>query len=207
MSDRLLVLVRHGQSEWNLKNLFTGWKDPDLTEQGVTEAREAGRKLKAQGLTFDVAFTSDLTRAQHTLKLMLAEIGQTGLPTTQDLALNERDYGDLSGLNKDDARKKWGEDQVLIWRRSYDVPPPGGESLKDTLARTLPYYVKEILPGVLRGQRTLVAAHGNSLRALIMVLEKLTPEQILKRELATGVPVIYRLNADSTVAEKVDLAA
>ena len=206
MSDRLLVLVRHGQSEWNLKNLFTGWKDPDLTEQGITEAREAGRKLKAQGLSFDVAFTSDLTRAQHTLKLILDEIGQTGLPTTKDLALNERDYGDLSGLNKDDARKKWGEDQVLIWRRSYDVPPPGGESLKDTLARTLPYYVKEILPGVLRGQRTLVAAHGNSLRALIMVLEKLTPEQILKRELATGVPVIYRLNADSTVAEKLDLA-
>ena len=207
MSERLLVLVRHGQSEWNLKNLFTGWKDPDLTEQGVSEAKEAGRKLKAQGLSFDVAFTSDLTRAQHTLKLILEEIGQTGLPTTKDLALNERDYGDLSGLNKDDARKKWGEDQVLIWRRSYDVPPPGGESLKDTLARTLPYYVKEILPGVLRGQRTLVAAHGNSLRALIMVLEKLTPEQILKRELATGAPVIYRLNADSTVASKLDLAA
>ena len=206
MSDRLLVLVRHGQSEWNLKNLFTGWKDPDLTGQGITEAKEAGRKLKGQGLSFDVAYTSDLTRAQHTLKLILAEIGQTGLPTTKDLALNERDYGDLSGLNKDDARKKWGEDQVLIWRRSYDVPPPGGESLKDTLARTLPYYVKEILPGVLRGQRTLVAAHGNSLRALIMVLEKLSPEQILKRELATGVPVIYRLNADSTVASQLDLA-
>ena len=149
MSDRLLVLVRHGQSEWNLKNLFTGWKDPDLTEQGITEAKEAGRKLKAQGLTFDVAFTSVLPRAQHTLDLMLAGIGQTGLPTTKHLALNERDYGDLSGLNKDDARKKWGEDQVLIWRRSYDVPPPGGESLKDTLARTLPYYVQEILPGVL----------------------------------------------------------
>ena len=186
MSDRLLVLVRHGESEWNLKNLFTGWKDPDLTEKGVKEAKEAGRKLKAQGLSFDVAFTSVLKRAQHTLDLALAEIGQTDLPITRDLALNERDYGDLSGLNKDDARKKWGEEQVLIWRRSYDVPPPGGESLKDTLARTLPYYVQEILPGVLRGERTLVAAHGNSLRALIMVLEKLSPEQILKRELATG---------------------
>jgi 2,3-bisphosphoglycerate-dependent phosphoglycerate mutase len=207
MSDRLLVLVRHGQSEWNLKNLFTGWKDPDLSEKGVAEAKEAGRKLKAEGLSFDVTYTSVLTRAQHTLDLMLAEIGQTGLPITRDLALNERDYGDLSGLNKDDARKKWGEDQVLIWRRSYDVPPPGGESLKDTLARTLPYYVKEILPGVLRGERTLVAAHGNSLRALIMVLEKLSPENILKRELATGVPIIYRLNADSTVASKLDLAA
>ena len=206
MSDRLLVLVRHGQSEWNLKNLFTGWKDPDLTEQGINEAKQAGRLLKAQGLSFDVAFTSVLTRAQHTLELALAEIGQSGLPTTKNLALNERDYGDLSGLNKDDARKKWGEEQVLIWRRSYDVPPPGGESLKDTLARTLPYYVQEILPGVLRGERPLVAAHGNSLRALIMVLEKLTPEQILKRELATGVPVIYRLNADSTVASKLDLA-
>ena len=207
MSDRLLVLVRHGQSEWNLKNLFTGWKDPDLTEQGIAEAADAGRKLKAQGLTFDVAFTSDLTRAQHTLKLMLAEIGQTGLPTTKNLALNERDYGDLSGLNKDHARKKWGEDQVLIWRRSYDVPPPGGESLKDTVARALPYFVQDILPRVLRGERTLISAHGNSLRALIMVLERLTPEKILKRELATGVPIIYRLNADSTVASQLDLAA
>jgi 2,3-bisphosphoglycerate-dependent phosphoglycerate mutase len=207
MSDRLLVLVRHGQSEWNLKNLFTGWKDPGLTELGIAEAKAAGRKLKEQGLSFDVAFTSVLKRAQHTLDLTLAEIGQSGLPTRRDLALNERDYGDLSGLNKDDARKKWGEEQVLVWRRSYDVPPPGGESLKDTLARALPYYVKEILPGVLRGERTLVAAHGNSLRALIMVLEKLTPAQILKRELATGAPVIYRLNADSTVASKLDLAA
>jgi 2,3-bisphosphoglycerate-dependent phosphoglycerate mutase len=206
MSDRLLVLVRHGQSEWNLKNLFTGWKDPDLTELGVKEAIAAGQKLKAQGLMFDVAFTSALKRAQRTLDLALKELGQTTIPITRDQALNERDYGDLSGLNKDDARKKWGEDQVLIWRRSYDVPPPGGESLKDTLARALPYYVQEILPCVLRGQRTLVAAHGNSLRALIMVLEKLSPEQILKRELATGAPVIYRLNADSTVASKVDLA-
>jgi 2,3-bisphosphoglycerate-dependent phosphoglycerate mutase len=206
MSDRLLVLVRHGQSDWNLKNLFTGWKDPDLSEQGIAEAKAAGRRLKDQGLQFDLAFTSALTRAQHTLKLMLDEIGQPNLPTTRNLALNERDYGDLSGLNKDDARKKWGEDQVLVWRRSYDVPPPGGESLKDTLARALPYYVQEILPGVLNGKRTLVAAHGNSLRALIMVLEKLSPEGILKRELATGVPIIYRLNADSTVASKLDLA-
>ncbi|RJF75830.1 2,3-bisphosphoglycerate-dependent phosphoglycerate mutase [Rhodopseudomonas palustris] len=206
MSDRLLVLVRHGQSEWNLKNLFTGWKDPGLTEKGIAEAKAAGQKLKAEGLTFDVAFTSVLTRAQTTLDLMLAELGQTGLKTTRNLALNERDYGDLSGLNKDDARAKWGEEQVHIWRRSYDVPPPGGESLKDTLARTLPYYVQEILPCVLRGERTIVAAHGNSLRALIMVLEKLTPEQILKRELGTGAPVVYRLNADSTVASVVDLA-
>ena len=191
MSDRLLVLVRHGQSEWNLKNLFTGWKDPDLTEQGTAEAKDAGRKLKAQGLTFDVAFTSDLTRAQHTLKLMLAEIGQTGLPTTKDLALNERDYGDLSGLNKDDARKKWGEDQVLVWRRSYDVPPPGGESLKDTGARVWPYYLHDMQSHVLRGGTVLVAAHGNSLRALIMALDGKSGEEIVKLELGTGVPRIY----------------
>jgi 2,3-bisphosphoglycerate-dependent phosphoglycerate mutase len=207
MSERLLVLVRHGQSEWNLKNLFTGWRDVDLTEQGVKEAREAGRKLKAQGLHFDVAFTSALKRAQRTLDLVLEEMGAPNLTTYKDLALNERDYGDLSGLNKDDARKKWGEEQVHIWRRSYDIAPPGGESLKDTLARTLPYYVQEILPSVLRGQRTIVAAHGNSLRALVMVLERLSPEGILKREIATGVPIIYRLNADATVASKLDLAA
>jgi len=206
MSDRLLVLVRHGQSEWNLKNLFTGWKDPDLTEQGIAEAREAGRKLKAKRLTFDIAFTSVLRRAQHTLDLTLAEINQTNLPVKEHMALNERDYGDLSGLNKDDARKKWGEEQVHVWRRSYDVAPPGGESLRDTLARTLPYYVQEILPCVLRGERALVVAHGNSLRALIMVLEKLSPKEILARELATGAPVIYRLNADATVASKIDLA-
>src|ERR1700759_2288999 len=206
MSDRLLVLVRHGQSEWNLKNLFTGWKDPGLTEKGIAEGKEGGRKLNAQNLSFDIAFPSVLKRAEHTLDLMLDELGQTGIPVKKHLALNERDYGDLSGLNKDDARKKWGAEQVHIWRRSYDVSPPGGESLKDTLARTLPYYVQEILPGVLRGERTLVAAHGNSLRALIMVLEKLSPKQILARELATGVPIIYRLNEDSTVASKVDLA-
>ena len=206
MNDRLLVLVRHGQSEWNLKNLFTGWRDVDLTEQGIAEARAAGRKLKAQGLGFDVAYTSVLKRANRTLDLILEEMGQK-VPVIRDQALNERDYGDLVGMNKDDARKKWGEEQVHVWRRSYDVPPPGGESLKDTVARALPYFVQEILPRVLRGERVLVSAHGNSLRALIMVLERLTPEQILKRELATGVPIVYRLNADSTVASQLDLAA
>ena len=207
MSDRLLVLVRHGQSDWNLKNLFTGWRDVDLSPKGVDEARDAGRKLKAQGLTFDLAYTSALIRAQRTLDLMLEELGQTGIPIVKDQALNERDYGDLAGLNKDDARKKWGEEQVHIWRRSYDVAPPGGESLRDTAARVLPYYVQEILPAVLRGERVLVAAHGNSLRALVMVLDRLNSEQIVKREIATGVPMIYRLNADSTVASMLELAA
>lgn len=207
MTDRVLVLVRHGQSDWNLKNLFTGWRDVDLTEKGVAEAREAGRKLKAQGIKFDVAFTSALKRAQRTLDLMLTELDQTTIPMFKDQALNERDYGDLVGLNKDDARKKWGEEQVHIWRRSYDVAPPGGESLKDTLARTLPYYVTDILPRVLRGERVLVAAHGNSLRALVMVLDKHTPDSITKLNLDTGVPMIYRLNADSTVASKLDLTA
>ena len=202
--DRLLVLVRHGQSEWNLKNLFTGWKDVDLTEAGVAEARAAGRKLKAQGLGFDVAYTSALKRAQRTLDLILEEMGQT-VPIVRDQALNERDYGDLVGMNKDDARKKFGAEQVHIWRRSYDVPPPGGESLKDTVARTLPYYCQEILPRVLRGERVLVSAHGNSLRALVMVLERLSPAEIVKREIGTGVPLIYWLNADSTVARRLEL--
>jgi 2,3-bisphosphoglycerate-dependent phosphoglycerate mutase len=207
MTERLLVLVRHGQSEWNLKNLFTGWRDVDLTDAGVAEARTAGKRLKEQKIKFDVAFTSSLKRAQRTLDLILEEMGQTGIPIIRNQALNERDYGDLVGLNKDDARKKWGDEQVLKWRRSYDVAPPGGESLKDTVARALPYFVQEILPRVLRGERTLVAAHGNSLRALVMVLERLSPDGILKRELATGVPILYRLQADSTVAEKLDLAA
>jgi 2,3-bisphosphoglycerate-dependent phosphoglycerate mutase len=207
MSERLLVLVRHGESDWNKKNLFTGWRDVDLTAQGIKEAREAGSKLKSQGLTFDVAFTSALIRAQRTLDLMLEELGQTAIPVFKDQALNERDYGDLSGLNKNDARKKWGEEQVHIWRRSYDIAPPGGESLRDTAARVLPYYIQEILPRVLRGQRVLVSAHGNSLRALVMVLDKHTTESITQLNIATGVPMIYRLNADSTVASKLDLAA
>ena len=200
--DRLLVLARHGQSEWNLKNLFTGWKDPGLTDLGVEEARAAGRRMKALGLTFDIAFTSALSRAQETLRLMLEEIGQPQLETIRDQAVNERDYGDLSGLNKDDARKRWGEDQVHLWRRSYDVPPPGGESLKDTVARALPYYVQEILPRVMAGERVLVAAHGNSLRALVMVLDRLTPKTIPGLELATGIPLVYRLKGDTTVESK-----
>ncbi len=195
-----LVLVRHGQSDWNLKNLFTGWKDPDLSPKGMDEAKAAGQRLKAKGLTFDMCFTSALTRAQHTLQLILKELDQVGLPETRDQALNERDYGELTGLNKDDARKKWGEEQVLIWRRSFDVPPPGGESLKDTLARSLPYYMHHIQPHVLEGKTVLVAAHGNSLRALIMAIEGMTPAEILKRELDTGVPVVYRLKANSLPA-------
>ena len=204
--SRNLVLVRHGQSEWNLKNLFTGWKDPDLTEKGVEEAKSAGRKLKAEGFTFDTAFTSELSRAQRTLDLMLTELGQTSLAITRNIALNERDYGELSGLNKDDAREKWGEEQVHVWRRSYDTPPPGGESLKDTGARVWPYFIHDVLPKVMAGGTVVVAAHGNSLRALVMALDGLTPEKIVSEEIATGVPIVYKLNADTSVAEKRVLA-
>jgi 2,3-bisphosphoglycerate-dependent phosphoglycerate mutase len=200
--NRLLVLVRHGQSDWNLKNLFTGWKDPSLTEQGIAEARAAGEKLKQAGYRFDIAFTSDLKRAQDTLDIMLDKIGQRDLPIVKDKALNERDYGELTGLNKDDARKRWGEEQVQIWRRSFDIAPPGGESLKDTAARVLPYFEKEILPRVLKGERVLVSAHGNSLRALIMALENLSGQEIVRRELETGVPIIYQLKADGSVQSK-----
>lgn len=197
-----LVLVRHGQSDWNLKNLFTGWKDPGLTEKGHEEAKEAGRRLKERGFSFDIAFTSVLSRAQATHDHIVRALGQEGLETICDQALNERDYGELSGLNKDDARAKWGEEQVHVWRRSYDVQPPGGESLKDTGARVWPYYLHVIQPHVLRGESVLVTAHGNSLRALIMALDGLSPEEIVKVEIATGVPIVYRLNADSTVASK-----
>ncbi len=205
--ENVLVLVRHGESEWNKLNLFTGWRDPDLTETGVDEARRAGVLLKKQAFAFDIAFTSALKRAQHTLALILEELAQKHIPITQNQALNERDYGDLSGLNKDDARKRWGEEQVHIWRRSYDIPPPGGESLKDTAARVLPYYEQEILPQVLAGRNVLVSAHGNSLRALIMKLDKLSTEEVLKLNLPTGEPYVYRLNADGSVASKTTLTA
>lgn len=200
-----LILVRHGESEWNLKNLFTGWRNPDLTEKGQGEARATGKRLKAAGYVPDVYFTSALRRAQHTLDLILEELGITDLTITRNKALNERDYGDLAGLNKDDARKKWGEEQVLIWRRSYDVPPPGGESLKDTAARTLPYFEAAILPELKAGKTVLVAAHGNSLRSIVMAIEGLTPEQILKRELATGEPVVYRIGADGKLTGTVSI--
>lgn len=189
-----LILVRHGQSEWNLKNLFTGWKNPGLTDQGIEEARKAGQALKAKGIVPDAYFTSALTRAQRTLDLMLEEMGITDLTIVRNHKLNERDYGDLSGLNKDDAREKWGEEQVHIWRRSYDVPPPGGESLKDTAARVLPYYEAEIAPLLKAGKTVLVTAHGNSLRALVMKLEGLDEEAILKREIATGAPIVYGID-------------
>ena len=200
--SNLLVLVRHGQSEWNEKNLFTGWRDPGLTEQGKREARESGRALKEAGYRFDVSFTSALTRAQETNRLVLEELGQPDLPVIRNQALNERDYGDLSGLNKDDARDKWGEEQVHVWRRSYDVPPPGGESLKDTAARVLPYFEKEILPRVLKGERVLVSAHGNSLRALVMVLDKLSEAEIVKLNIATGAPIVYELDDKGHVLSK-----
>lgn len=190
-----LVLVRHGQSEWNRLNLFTGWRDPDLTEKGLIEARWAGRLIKTQDIAFDLAFTSMLRRAQHTLDIILDEIGQPKVLRTRHEALNERDYGELSGLNKDEARARWGEDQVHVWRRSFDVPPPGGESLKNTAERVLPYYLRHIWPQLQAGKNIIIAAHGNSLRALIMHLEGLTGEEIVARELATAAPLVYRLNS------------
>lgn len=200
-----LVLVRHGQSVWNAKNLFTGWKNVDLTDLGVEEAHAAGKKLKERGITFDIAFTSKLMRAQKTCVIMLDELGQAGLETIEEQALNERDYGDLTGLNKDDARKEWGDEQVHIWRRSFDTPPPGGESLKGTADRVLPYFRKHILPVVLSGKSVLVAAHGNSLRALIMELEKIPTDEITKLNLATGAPIIYELDDAGVPLSKVDL--
>lgn len=197
----VLVLIRHGQSEWNRLNLFTGWRDPDLTEKGLIEARWAGRLLKTQDIKFDLAFTSMLRRAQHTLDIILDEIGQSQVPKTRDKALNERDYGELSGLNKDEARARWGADQVHDWRRSFDIPPPGGESLKDTAARVLPYYSENIWPELEKGKNVIIAAHGNSLRALIMHLEGLTGQQIIEKELATAAPMVYRLNSSGRSVE------
>lgn len=201
-----LVLVRHGQSEWNEKNLFTGWRDPDLTAKGIEEARAAGRALKAAQAKFDIGYTSNLQRAQKTCALLLEELQRSDLPVTRHEALNERDYGDLSGLNKDDAREKWGEEQVHIWRRSFDIPPPGGESLKDTAERVLPYFDAEIMPQIKAGQNILIAAHGNSLRALVMQLDGLTREEVIDVNIGTGEPYCYQLDANGVVISKKILA-
>ena len=192
MESSYLVLVRHGQSEWNEKNLFTGWKDPNLTPKGVDEAIKAGKELKEAGYSFDKMFTSDLFRAQDTGRIILEQMDIPSIEVIKDVSLNERNYGDLAGLNKDEARKKWGEDQVHIWRRSFDVPPPGGESLKDTAERVLPYYKENIIPELIEGLNILVAAHGNSLRALVMELEEISSEEIVELEISTGVPLVYK---------------
>ena len=192
MKPCYLVLVRHGQSEWNKKNLFTGWKDPKLTARGVEEDIKAGDELKGFGYSFDKMYTSELFRAQETGRIILDRMGLDSIEVIKDLSLNERNYGDLAGLNKDDARKNWGEDQVQIWRRSFDVPPPGGESLKDTAERVLPYFKQNIIPQLSEGLNVLVAAHGNSLRALVMEIEKISPDEIVKIEIATGVPLVYK---------------
>jgi 2,3-bisphosphoglycerate-dependent phosphoglycerate mutase len=195
-----LVLVRHGQSQWNLENRFTGWVDVEITPKGAEEAVRAGRALKS--IAFDVAFTSELKRAQQTLDLLLKESGQKKIPIEKSPALNERHYGDLQGLNKAETAQKYGEAQVHQWRRSFDVKPPNGESLKDTAARTLPYFEKKIRPAAAAGRNVLVAAHGNSLRAIVMGLENLTPDQILKVEIGTCQPIVYDLDANGAVLKK-----
>ena len=198
-----LILIRHGQSEWNALNQFTGWKDPDLTAKGIEEAHNAGKIINNLKINFDLVFTSALIRAQNTAEIILKEINQS-LSTIKNQALNERNYGDLAGLNKDDARKRWGDEQVHIWRRSYDVPPPGGESLKDTGERVLPFFMKEILPHVCEGKNVLVAAHGNSLRSLIKFLDNISDEDIVKLEIPTGAPIHYVINEDGSVKSKKD---
>jgi len=197
-----LVLLRHGESQWNLENRFTGWVDVPLSPKGEEEARQAGEKLKAIGVHFDMAFTSVLQRAIRTMEIALEILGQRDIPVEKDQALNERHYGDLQGLNKAETAKKFGDEQVHIWRRSYDVPPPGGESLKDTAERTLPYYEAKILPVVKAGKTVLVAAHGNSLRSMVMHLDQLTREQVLELNLGTGVPIVYELDGEGNVKSK-----
>jgi 2,3-bisphosphoglycerate-dependent phosphoglycerate mutase len=205
MKSRNLILVRHGQSEWNAKNLFTGWKDPGLTDQGVSEAKNAGKLILEQKIEFDVMYTSMLSRAQKTGDIILGILNHKEIPIIKNEALNERHYGSLAGLNKDDARKKWGEEQVHIWRRSFDMPPPEGESLKDTADRVLPYFETEIMPKVISGSSILIAAHGNSLRALIMKLDSISPEDIVKLEIPTGAPIQYEFTADGNVGKKTNL--
>ena len=187
-----VVLIRHGESQWNLENRFTGWVDVPLSPKGEQEAREAGEKVRA--FRFDHAFTSVLTRAIRTLEIVLDVIGQPGLPVEQDQALNERMYGELQGLNKTETVEKYGEAQVKVWRRSYDVRPPGGESLQDTAERVLPYYRERVWPRLAKGETLLVVAHGNSLRALVMHLDRLSREDVLELNIPTGAPLLYELD-------------
>ena len=194
-----LVIVRHGQSLWNLENRFTGWTDIDLSPKGIEEAHQAGEKLISY--KFSKAYTSVLIRAKRTLDIILKIIGQEDIPIEYDKALNERMYGDLQGLNKDEMREKFGAEQVQLWRRSYDVAPPNGESLKDTASRVLPYYQNKIVPDLKAGKDILISAHGNSLRALVMSLEKLSPEEIVKTEIPTGVPKLYILDDTLNILE------
>jgi 2,3-bisphosphoglycerate-dependent phosphoglycerate mutase len=194
-----LILVRHGQSLWNLENRFTGWVDVPLTEEGREEARKAGELLR--GTDFQVAYTSGLTRAQNTLEIMLDTLG-VKVPVIRDIALNERHYGDLQGLNKEDTAKRYGEDQVKIWRRSFDVPPPNGEALKQTAERTLPFFERCILGDIRQGKNVLVVAHGNSNRSIVMKLDQLSKEAVLELNLGTGIPLIYDLDAEGNVLSK-----
>ena len=198
----ILALVRHGQSQWNLENRFTGWVDVPLTDRGRQEASRAGELLKEAGVHFDCAFTSDLARAQETLRIMLEILGQNAVPIARDKALNERHYGALQGLNKAETAEKYGAEQVHVWRRSYDVPPPEGESLKDTAARTLPYFEDKILPELRAGRDVIVSAHGNSLRSIVMQLDKLSREQVLELNLDTGVPLLYEFNGGGRIVSK-----
>jgi 2,3-bisphosphoglycerate-dependent phosphoglycerate mutase len=194
-----LALVRHGQSLWNLENRFTGWVDVPLTPKGEEEARRAGERLA--GISFDVAYTSSLTRAQETLRI-IQETAGFDLPVIRDQALNERHYGDLQGLNKADTAERYGDEQVHIWRRSYATPPPNGEALKDTAARTLPFFERAILGDIKQGKDVLVVAHGNSNRSIVMRLDELSEEEVLALELGTGVPLVYDLAEDGSVREK-----
>ena len=187
-----VVLIRHGESQWNLENRFTGWVDVPLSPKGEQEAREAGEKVRA--FRFDHAFTSVLTRAIRTLEIVLDVIGQPGLPVEQNQALNERMYGELQGLNKTETAEKYGEAQVKLWRRSYDVRPPGGESLQDTAERVLPYYRERVWPRLAKGETLLVVAHGNSLRSLVMHLDGLSREEVLELNIPTGAPLLYELD-------------
>ena len=224
---KTLVLLRHGESEWNLENRFTGWTDVELSAKGIEEAKTAGLLLKKDGYTFDVAYTSVLRRANHTLELALEGMGAANLPVVKTWKLNERHYGALQGLNKAETAAKYGDDQVLVWRRSFDVQPPSltpdderspakqalyagidpsvlplTESLKDTIARVIPYYEQEILPRIKEGKRVLIAAHGNSLRALVMYFEGLSEDEITKVNIPTGVPLVYEFTDEMSFVRK-----